>query len=95
MVSMRKREREATSRDRAPRSFRVIESKDLASQNVVMVLIKFIIDITMKKKKGKICVCSIESWEENFYANFKISRLRNDIKNWINFEHLFIKEIMH
>lgn len=53
MVSMRKREREATSRDRAPRSFRVIESKDLASQNVVMVLIKFIIDITMKKKKEK------------------------------------------
>lgn len=51
MVSMRKREREATSRDRALRSFRVIESKDLASQNVVMVLIKFIIDITMKKKR--------------------------------------------
>lgn len=53
MVSMRKREREATSRDRALRSFRVIESKDLASQNVVMVLIKFIIDITMKKKRKK------------------------------------------
>lgn len=53
MVSMRGREREATSRDRAPRSFRVIESKDLASQNVVMVLIKFIIDITMKKKRKK------------------------------------------
>lgn len=85
MVSMRKREREVTSRDRAPRSFRVIESKDLASQNVVMVLIKFIIDITMKKKrkKEKFAFVQLNSGRRIF---MRISRLRNDIKNWINFE---------